>query len=481
MVMHRVRAERYSRWTAGFFLLVLALLFFGSEFPFGCAKRSDDLPEILERKTLRLLTRNSYGCYFIYRGAERGFEYELAERFARELGVKLEVIIPPTWEDLVPWLIEGKGDLIAVPLTITPELSRKIRFADSYRSVQQVVVVRQGNDELKSPEDLSGRSIWVPGGGRYERQLRLQEREMKKKIKIVPVGEDLETEDMLSLLAEGEIDATVADDLIARVEIQYQPNLEIAFSISEPREVAWGVRRDSKELLKSVNRFWEEAHRSTFYNILEKRYFSYLPTRYQSGVRQISPYDHLIKKYSAEYGFDWLLIAAQAYEESRFDPEAQSWAGAMGLMQLMPKTAQDMEVIDPFDPEQNILGGVKYLRYLMRMFQDVPAYDRLKFALAAYNVGIEHIRDAQQLADMLGLDPLSWEGSVQETLPLLSHRQYYRKVESGYCRGWSGVRYVDNILERTEIYRKILEEEKGFTELAREKLNHWKQFLPFLR
>ena len=472
--------ERSRGRTGSILLLAAAVL--GSGFFPGCAAKSDDLPEILKRGTLRLLTRNSYSCYFLYRGEERGFEYEVAEQFARQLGVKLEVVVPPEWDDLIDWLIEGKGDLIAVPLLITPERSRKVAFVESPRTVEQVVVVREEEDKVNRPEDLIGRKVWVRKGSRYERALKQLEKTLRKRIKIVPIDENLEAEDALELLAGGEIDVTVVDDVIARVESRYHPNLKIAFPISDPQPVAWAVRKDAEELRQAADRFWNNAFRSEFYNILERRYFHYSPIRYRSGQRQISPYDPLIKKYSADYGFDWLVIAAQAYEESRFDPEAQSWAGALGLMQLMPTTAYAMGVTDPFQPEQSVLGGVKYLRQLMRGFEEVPAYDRLKFALAAYNVGPEHVRDAQVLAELLGLDPLGWEGAVRDTLVLLSHRQYYQKVESGFCPGRSGVLYVDNILERAEIYRKILEEgDKDFTQTAREQLFRWKQYLPFLR
>jgi membrane-bound lytic murein transglycosylase F len=443
----------------------------------SCQKNDEpDLPEIKAGGTLRVLTRNNYNCFFLYRGEERGFEYELARKFAEELGVKIEVVIPPRGEDLIPWLLAGKGDLVAASVPLEERPASRVISTRPYDFTRVAVVVRKDNENLKSVLDLPGRRVWVRKGTNLQKHLQALNRRLKGKIKIVPLRGEFDTEDILGLLSEGKIDSTVAYSHMAELEIKYHPNLKIAFEISGDLPLSWLVRKSSPLLLAAIDRFWEETYRSMFYNMLMRRYYVYSPTRYRQAHRQvkekgqISPYDRLIRKYAEANGLEWTLLAALIYEESNFDPEAESFTGALGLTQLTPTTAYALGISNPVEPEAGIRGGAKYLHQLRDVFANIPEAERMNFALAAYLVGTEHVRAAQDLAWQKNLNPKGWIGGIRETLPLLAEREYYQKTKSGYCRCGAVVEYVKSVLDRAEIYRTLVEiEEPEFPEMPEAK------------
>ena len=443
----------------------------------GCGKReAADLPEIQARGTLRVLTRNNYSCFFLYRGEERGFEYELARKFAEELGVKIEVVIPPHASDLIPWLRAGKGDLVAASIPFQELASRGVASSRPYDFTRVAVVVRKDNEALKSILDLPGHQVWVRKDLHLLEHLQALNRRLKGKIKIIPLRSEFDLEDVLVLLSQGKIDATVAYSHMAELEINYYPNLKIAFEISGDLPLSWQVRKSSPLLLEAANRFWEKTYRSTFHNMLMRRYYIYSPARYRQAhwqvkeKGQISPYDRLIRKYAEKNGLEWTLLAALIYEESRFDPEAESFTGALGLTQLTTTTAYALGISNPVEPRAAIRGGARYLRQLRDSFGSVPEAERMNFALAADLVGTEHIRAAQDLAWQKNLNPKGWIGGIKETLPLLVEKEYYQKSKSGYCPCGAVVEYVKSVLDRAEIYRTLVETEApDFTEEPEEK------------
>ncbi|MDD5225183.1 MAG: transporter substrate-binding domain-containing protein [bacterium] len=452
--------------------LMLGLGFLALGAPFACGNNEQsDLPEIKARGTLRVLTRNNYSCFFLYRGEERGFEYELARKFAEELGLKIEVVIPPKESDLIPWLRAGKGDLVAASVPLEIRSARGVASSRPYDFTRVAVVVRKDNEVLKSVLDLSGRQIWVRKDMHLQEHVQALNRRLKGKIEIVPLPSEFDLEDVLVLLSEGRIDATVAYSHVAELEIKYHPNLKIAFEISPDLALSWLVRKNSPVLLEATNRFWEKTYRSMFYNMLMRRYYVYSLARYRKAHWQmkdkgrISPYDRLIRKYAEKNGLEWTLLAALIYEESQFDPEAESFTGALGLTQLTTNTAYALGVSNPVEPEAAVRGGAKYLRQLRDSFENVPEAERMNFALAAYLVGTEHVRAAQDLAWQKGLNPKRWIGGIRETLPLLAEKEYYQNTKSGYCRCGAVVEYVKSVLDRAEIYRTLVEiEEPDFPE-----------------
>ncbi len=427
----------------------------------------DDLPGIKERKSLRVLTRNSGATYFVYRGQLLGFEYELAERFAKSHGLYLELVVPPTRAALIPWLREGRGDLIAASLTPTREREvQGVAFSAPYKWTREVVVARKDDASVRSRADLTGRRIVVRRSSSYwERAMSLRAEGID--VDVIAAPEELETEEIIARVERGEYDLTIADSHILDIELAWRSQVKAAFSLSSKLGHRWLVRQENEALLSAVNEFIAREIRSKGIGRILERYFTnpwrirrYLRNRLlNSGT--ISPYDATIKRQAAEVGIDWLLIASQMYQESRFDPNALSPAGALGLMQFMPRTAKKYDLPDRADPEASIRAGVRYMADLRDdEFGDLAVDERLWFALATYNAGPEHVSDARQLARELGLNPNLWFGHVEETIQLLARRQYYRRARYGYCRGSEPYAYVREIRARYEAYRRASDEDE---------------------
>lgn len=428
------------------------------------------LDSITARDTLRVLTRNTGYTYFLHRGTEMGFEYELIRSFADSLGVNLKMVVPPKWDDMIPWLLDGRGDIIAAAMTVTPERAEQVAFSDPYQTVHQVVVTRDDVPVIETAEDLVGKSVHVRVGSSYYRRLVELNEEFGGGIKIVAVPEQYDTEYIFQLLSDRIIDITVADNNIAQLEQGQFSNLRIDARISDDQNIAWAVRPGAGALLNELNAFvaslYTTAGRSATYNILYRRYFIHASRHdtFRSSLRRfrtdgtISQYDPVIRKYADRYGLSFSLIAALEYQESRFDPNATSWVGAVGLMQLMPRTAASLGVQDIFDIEENVEAGVRYLRSLYDRFDDtLHPYDRMAFALASYNAGYDHVRDARTLAEEDGLNPDYWAGNVEWMLLNLSRQEYYQRVPAGYARGHEAVNYVNGIMDRARTYQALLD------------------------
>ena len=427
-----------------------------------------DLDAIKKRKTLRLLTRNNAASYFLWRGELLGFEYELARAFARKHQLRLEVIVAPSHEALIPMLKEGKGDLIAAFMTVTDERKKQgVAFSRPHHYASEILVTRDSDNRLEQPEDLRGRSVHVRRSSAYWDTLQ----SLKSKgieFDIVEAPETVETEELIAKVASGDIDLTVADSHILDIELTWRDDIKAAFNLSEKRENAWVVRKNNTALLAAINRFIKKEYRGLFYNITYEKYFED-PHRIKSHREEridlnpdgsISPYDELVKKYARQYGFDWRLLVAQMYQESRFDPQAKSWVGAKGLMQVMPRTAKELELTDLEDPETGIHAGVKYLDWVRDRFEtELDVKQRMWFTLAAYNAGQGHVKDARRLARQKGWNPDRWFDHVEKAMLLLSKRQYARHARHGYVRGREPVKYVRDIRGRFNAYRRLAEQQ----------------------
>ncbi len=448
--------QRNSAWIS----LVLVFLFIstGLLFSYSCGKK-DALTRIKKSGILRVITRNNAHCYYIYRDQPMGFEYDLAREFSRYLGVKLR-IITPKWGELKQLLYQGKGDLIAASMTITESRKRDLGFSIPYMQVQQMVIVHRNNYKIKGIKDLSGKVVHVRKGTSYEERLReLQSEGINLTLKLY---DDIPTEELIRMVAQKEIEITVADSNIAMLNRRYYPDVKIAFPIEEPQHLGWAVKKGEKALLNKINAFFRKIKKDgTYSNIYHKYYanvdiFDYMDLKkYHRRLKTRLPkYKKIIQETAQKYEFDWRLIAAMIYQESHFDPEAESFTGVKGLMQITSRTAQDLGINDRTDPKQSIMAGVRYLRKLYDYFDEAQNPDRLLIALASYNVGKGHIIDAQRIAKEKGMNPNSWS-ALKETLPLLRYRAYYKKSKYGYCRGTEPIRYVDRIL----IYYDILKRE----------------------
>jgi membrane-bound lytic murein transglycosylase F len=437
------------------FLLILILL--SLSILFSCTKKGD-LEEIKKSGEITVITRNNAHCYYTYRDKPMGFEYDLAKAFSDYLGVSLNVITSH-WEKLFDVVNGGGGDFIAASLTITPSREKIINFSDEYLAIQQQVVIHTSNYTIKKPEDLRGKTIHVRRGTSYEE--RLYELVDEGLDIIIRLHEDTPTEELIRMVAEKEIEVTIADSNIALLNRRYYPDVKIAFPIEEQQSLAWAVKKKRKGLQKAINKFLKKIKKDGTFAKLYKKYYSnveifdYVDLKkfHRRLETRLPKYKKMIKRAAEKHGFDWRLIAAIVYQESHFSPRARSFTGVRGMMQLTLDTAKEVGIENRLDPKQSIVGGVKYLKSLYNRYDVGKDPDRMLITLASYNVGHGHIVDAQEIAKEKNLDPNSWD-SLQQILPLLRYRKYYKNTKNGYCRGTEPVRYVNRIMTYYEILKR---------------------------
>ena len=426
-----------------------------------------DFPEIKKRKVLRVLTRNNATTYFIWRGQLMGFEYELLKKFADEHDLHLDVIVPSARDLLIPTLLWGGGDVIAASLTISDRRRNYgVEFTRPYNVVSEVLVARK-DDPISHVSQLEGRTIWVRQSSSYWHTMNKLREQSDIAFILKAAPEDMETEDIIHEVAIGEYDLTVSDSHILDVALTWRDDVRAAFELKKNVEHGWVVRRQDEELLKALNDFLDKEYRQLYYNVVYKRYFEN-PRRIKSLVKHradglqeaaLSPYDDIVRKYAEQYGFDWPLIVAVMFRESRFDKNARSWAGARGVMQVLPVTAKRFGIDDLSDPEKGILAGIRMLSWIYSRFEpELPVKERTWFTLAAYNAGLGHVFDARALAREKGLDPNRWFGNVEEAMLLLSKPKYYRNATHGFVRGIEPVTYVRDIRKLYNAYTQLLKD-----------------------
>lgn len=435
-----------------------------------------NLDEILERgKIIAIIENNSTG-YFIYKGQTMGYEYELLTNFSNYLGVDFEMVITKSLEDAFNKLYRGEGDIIAFPLTVTRERKKKVMFSDYQYTVRQVLVQRKPENWrqlkiheiesklIRNPVDLIGKTVHIRYHSSYlPRMVNLSE-EIGGDIEIIEELPEYETEDLIKKVADGEIEFTVADEDVALVNATYYSDIDVKTAVSFPTRIAWAVRRNAFRLRDTINVWQRIIKREPTFNVIYNKYFN-SPKTTLSRVRsdyfsmeggKISAYDALIKEYARKLNWDWRLLAAQIFQESKFDPNTKSWAGAVGLMQLMPATGKQYGALDLYEPEQNIRAGTAFLIWLKNFWTEriEDPEEMKKFVLASYNVGLGHVIDARALAVKYDKNQDEWEGNVAYYLLMKSKPEYYKDpvVKSGYCRGEEPVKYVKSILNIYQDY-----------------------------
>ena len=468
---------------SSFILLVFIL-------SFSCTQKEDverkesnftrDLNEIQEEGVLRALTTYSGTSYFLYRGKTMGFEYELLKRFADSLGVDLEVIVAKDIDSLFDDLMEGKADIIAHSMTITSERKEEVDFTDYLYLTKQVLVQKKPDNwrEMKwselnralihDPIELIGDTVSVRKNSSYHERIINLSNEMGGEIFIDTISGELSTDEIIKKVVEGEIKYTIADDNIAAINASFYPVLDIEVPISFSQRVGWAVRPGSEALKKAANKWLDKMKDHVDYYVIFNKYFKN-ERDFRKRVRsdffslnnnKISQYDEIIKKHAEKIGWDWRLLASIIYQESQFNPKASSWTDAKGLMQLMPLTAKEMGVENRLNPDDNIRGGTQYLKKLWNRFEEIEdESQRMKFTLAAYNCGLQHVFDAQKLADLKSLDRHVWDGNVSEMILALSYPKNYNNpaVDFGYVRGIEPYTYVKQIFERFYHYKQFID------------------------
>ncbi len=425
---------------------------------------SRDLQEIKDSGEIVMLTLYSSVSYFTYRGQEMGLQYELGEQFAKSIGVKIRIEIARSTQELVRKLLNGEGDIIVYNLPIIKEWKDSILYCGEEAVTHQVLVQRAGDKAhtVSDVTELIDKDIYVKPGKYYDRLINLNE-ELGGGIRIHPVKNDsVSQEDLIRQVSEGKIPYTVADNEIARLNATYYYNLNIKLPVSFDQRASWAVRKTSPQLAIAVNEWSKKNVASMAYTASMKRYFEIGKSTVHSPILslregKISVFDELFKKYAGQIGWDWRLLASLAYAESNFDTTAVSWAGAKGLMQLMPATAEAMGVPKgrELNPEESIKAAVKYLGITSRSFSHVPSEERLSFVLASYNSGIGHIYDAMALAEKYGSNKYIWKDHVEKYVLLKSNEEYFTDsvCKNGYFRGIETYNFVREIMSRYEVYK----------------------------
>jgi len=440
-----------------------------------------DLNEILKDGKLKVSTTYSGTSYFLYKGQPMGFEYELLERFAEYLDVELEIIIANNIDSLIPNLNNGKVDLVAHGLTITTERQEEISYTDYIYLSHQVLVQKKPdnwrklnwkkieNSLIHDAIELIGDTVSVREESSYLHRLNNLSEEIGGAIIIDTLHGSLSTDEIIKKVVDGKIKYTVADDNIAKIVSSYYPILNIEVPISFSQRNAWATRHSSPLLLEELNKWLKTFKKEVDYHVIYNKYFKnkrnfrrrIKSDFYSLNGNSISKYDDLIKQESKKIDWDWRLVSSLIYQESRFDPKSKSWAGAGGLMQIMPATAKELGVKDRTDPTESVVGGTKYLNILWKRFDSInDPVQRKKFVMASYNCGYGHVLDAQRLAEKRDLDKTKWDDNVENMILQLSNPKNYNDpiIRYGFVRGIEPYNYVEQIYERFDHYQEFIKE-----------------------
>ena len=443
-------------------------------------ERETDLARIMKSGKLKVVVDYNSTNYFVYRGRPMGFKYDLLKQLTKDMGVELEISVSNNIQDTFDGLWRKQYDLVAKNLTVTKTRNKYIDFTTPLEQTRQVLIQRKPDkwkemsrvvierSLIRNQLNLADKDIFVQKNTAYYKRLINLSEEIGAEINIV---EDsiYGVEQLVGMVSKGDIDFTVCDENVAVVNQTYYPNLDVKTPISFPQNIAWAVRVDSDEWKAYLNNWILNFKKTARYRNIYNKYFR--NTRSQQMVKsdfhsisgtRMSPYDDMVKAQCNKIGYDWRLVTAIMYHESNFDPEAESWAGAYGLMQIMPESADLFRINDFEEPEQNIRVGLRLLKWLDgNLKEQIPdSTERIKFVLAAYNVGLGHVLDAQRLAKKFDKSAAIWDDNVDFFLLNKSAAKYYKDpvVKWGYCRGSEPYNYVNKVLNTYKHYLNIIQE-----------------------
>jgi len=429
------------------------------------------LEQIKHEGTIKVLTRESPTTYYSGREGTTGLEFDLIMLFAKKLNVKIEFIIPDTFEHILKNISKGKADIAAAGLTITEQRKSKMRFTSSYQSITEQLVYRSGKNKPKNIDALSKGIIEIIKGTSYIdslKKIQLNHPSIKWN-----VNSELNTDGLMYLVNEGLIDYTVVDSHQASAFKRFYPKLAIAFDITQPQQLAWALPlSNDNSLYDEINSFFQQIKQDkTLDHLLEKHYGNSDNLSYVGNCTfrlhmesRLPAYKKLFVEEGLKHDIDWRLLAAIGYQESHWRSDTTSPTGVQGLMMLTKGTAKQLGIKDRTDPAQSIEGGALYFKQRLKIIPSrIQDPDRTWFALASYNVGFGHLEDARVLTQKRGKNPDKWL-NVKESLPLLSKKKWYKQTKYGYARGNEPVRYVENIRSYYDLLSWLTEEnsiEKG--------------------
>lgn len=422
------------------------------------------LPSVIDQiKTLgelRVVTRDSPLAF--YRDADdlpAGPEYDLARRFADQLGVKLRITPLPSYAEIYGALTSGRAHLAAAALKVPAKPIPGVEFGPIYQRVKEHLIYRRGAVRPGSLADIGNGDLEIAAGSAHAKNLRAARDALPNLAWVENASTDSQV--LLDGVADGSIDYTIADSTEFALAHDAHPDLRIAFDFPGSQSLAWAASSRDPSFLNDMNVYFSRLNSAGELAAIVKRYYGRSEDLQFAGnpgfLKHLQSRLPLYKKWfveaAAQSSQDWRLLAAIGYQESKWNPTASSSAGAKGLMQLTTDGATAAKVTNPADARQSIFGGARYFSQVYSKIPNhIPEPDRTWFALAAYNIGYGHLEDARVLAQKAGRDPDSWR-DVREFLPLLEQEFWYTQTENGYARGWEPVRYVDNVRD----YRDMLE------------------------
>lgn len=421
------------------------------------------LDKIKKRKSLNVVLLNGPSTYYIGTQDSQGFEYDLLKEYSEYLGVKLNITTAHTVKEALELSKNEDIDITSASVAKTALREKIYNFGPSYFEVQEQVICHRGmlgtSKFPRDVEDLAGLSIIVGEETSYSETIKsLQNDGFDINMTL---SSEYSTEELLSKVSAHEIDCTIADSNIYALNLRYFPEIALAFSISGREQLAWILPENSEKLEKDMYSWLNSFNQQGKMLQLKDHYYSYVlffdyynTKMFYKRIRSRLP---KFKKYFQEaatrFSIPWTLLASMSYQESHWNPNAKSFTGVRGLMMLTLSTAKQLGVTNRLDPKQSITGGTKHIKQMLkRVPKEVEGENRLKFALAAYNIGLGHVKDAQKLAVKLGLNKNVWS-DLKIVLPLLSKKKYYRSLKYGYARGAEPVKYVEAIYN----YREILD------------------------
>ncbi len=431
-----------------------------------------DLRELRKGGQLRVLFRYDSSNYFLHKGEQAGFEYELMERFARDQGVTVAPVVVEPGADIVSLLNDGTGDVACGSLIADSEHERWVALTRPTNFARKVLVLPADDRRANATSALSGLTVTLPQHDPFRADLQRMSDAGGWGLKLGASPERLDPEDLVAEVARGKLDAVVVDDLVAQTALTYRDDVRVGLTLGEQRPTVWFVRQNSPELRNALNTFLRghlnvdadgRERRSNDYTVLHERYFE--DPRSIRGFREadtrpdmggaISKYDDMIRARAAFFGLDWRIVTALIYQESRFEPGARSVAGAVGLMQVLPRMAGP-QADSLHVPGPNLTAGMRLLRTIYDSYAYCDSLDRWCFTLAEYHAGPARVTDARRIAMEQRRDPNRWEDSVALTLPRLSEPTWTSKLGSAPFGGGRTVRYVNQVLSRASLYAQVI-------------------------
>ena len=460
-----------------FLLILLTLLACDSQrFRLNKRPKKVDWKEIKKNGVLTVLAENGPASYFIYKGRNMGYEYELLHEFAKDVGIRIQIKTVHNFDSIFSKLYNFEGDLIAYNLTVTPERAAIVNFSTPHLISRQVLIQRippkfnPKKDSIPPPplitelEQLAGKTISVWSQSTHLTQIKKINEALNLNMNIVPLDSDITTEEIIRLVSIGLLDYTISDENIAQINQIYWDNLDINLKLSSDEEIAFAARLNSPKLIEEINKWLNDKKNKSTIAEVRRKYFhrKRLPNRAaseysSSSGNQLSPYDELLKKGAKKIGWDWRLISAIIYQESKFETYKISWAGAFGIFQFMPATAAAYGIGPGSSVEAQLNAGIRKLNKNFKQWLAIipDSTEATYFTLATYNAGRAHIDDARALAPYFNKDSNRWFGNVDSMVLGLSRPKYYNHeaVKYGYMRGSQTFDYVNEIMERFVEYK----------------------------